>query len=104
MSAGASGAIFGVLGATFVIARGELEAVAGQIGFLILSSCLHLLRRHNQRRCPCRRPRRRRPLRPLIVAGEQGRLGDQRRNRLAIELGAMAAIGVLSFILALAVA
>ena len=37
VSAGASGAIFGVLGATFVIARGRrLDSVAGQIGFLIL--------------------------------------------------------------------
>src|SRR4029077_11542211 len=37
VGAGASGAIFGVLGATFVIARGRrLDAIAGQIGILIL--------------------------------------------------------------------
>ncbi|MFT3865848.1 MAG: rhomboid family intramembrane serine protease [Solirubrobacterales bacterium] len=108
VSAGASGAIFGVLGATFVIARGrQLEAVAGQIGMLIIinlvftfaaagisvgahvgglvTGVLSGL---------------------LIVAGEQGRYGRglDRNQRLAIELAAMAVLGILSFILALAVA
>jgi len=108
VSAGASGAIFGVLGATFVIARGRrLDAIAGQIGILILinlvftfsdgtisvgahvgglvAGVLSGL---------------------LIVAGEQGRYGRglSRSNRLALELAAMGVIGVLSFVLALAVA
>jgi membrane associated rhomboid family serine protease len=108
VSAGASGAIFGVLGATFVIARGrKLEAVAGQIGFLILFNLVFTFADGNISvgahvgglvagvLCGL-----------LIVAGEQGRYGRglSRTNRLAVEISAMAALGVLSFILALAVA
>jgi membrane associated rhomboid family serine protease len=107
VSAGASGAIFGVLGATFVIARGrQLEAIAGQIGFLILFNLVftfadsgisvgaHVGGLVAGVLCGL-----------LIVAGDRGRYGRvSRRNRLAIEVGAMAAIGILSFILALAVA
>jgi membrane associated rhomboid family serine protease len=108
VSAGASGAIFGVLGATFVIARGRnLEAVAGQLGFLIIFNLVFTFADGNISvgahvgglvagvLCGL-----------LIVAGEQGRYGRglSRTNRLAIEIGAMAALGVLSFILALAVA
>jgi Rhomboid family len=42
----------------------------------------------------------------LIVAGEQGRYGRglDRNSRLAIEISLMTVIGVISFILALAVA
>ena len=37
LTVGASGAIFGLAGATFVIARGRgMDAIAGQIGFLII--------------------------------------------------------------------
>ena len=37
LTLGASGAIFGLAGATFVIARGRgMDAIAGQIGFLIV--------------------------------------------------------------------
>jgi membrane associated rhomboid family serine protease len=108
VSAGASGAIFGILGATFVIARGRnLEAVAGQLGFLIIFNLVFTFADGNISvgahvgglvagvLCGL-----------LIVAGEQGRYGRglSRTNRLAIEVGAMAALGVLSFILALAVA
>jgi membrane associated rhomboid family serine protease len=108
LSAGASGAIFGILGATFVIARGrQLEAVAGQIGFLIVFNLIFTFADGNISvgahvgglvagvLCGL-----------LIVAGEQGRYGRNlpRNSRLAIELAAMAAVGILSFILALAVA
>src|ERR1700749_2061991 len=108
VSAGASGAIFGVLGATFVIARGrKLEAVAGQIGFLIIFNLVFTFADGNISvgahvgglvagvLCGL-----------LIVGGEQVRCGRglSRANRLAIEGGAMTALGVLSFILALAVA
>jgi membrane associated rhomboid family serine protease len=108
VSAGASGAIFGILGATFVIARGrQLEAVAGQIGFLIVFNLIftfadsgisvgaHVGGLVAGVLCGL-----------LIVAGEQGRYGRNlpRANRLAIEISAMAILGILSFILALAAA
>jgi membrane associated rhomboid family serine protease len=104
VSAGASGAIFGVLGATFIIARGRnMEAIAGQIGFLIIFNLVftfadagisigaHVGGLVAGVLCGL-----------TIVAGEQGRFG--RANHRAIEIGIMAAIGVLSFVLALAVA
>ncbi|MBS1887113.1 MAG: rhomboid family intramembrane serine protease [Actinobacteria bacterium] len=108
LSAGASGAIFGVLGATFVIARGRrLDAIAGQIGILILINLVftfadgaisigaHVGGLVCGVLCGL-----------LIVAGEKGRYGRNldRNSRLAIELAAMAALGILSFVLALAVA
>jgi membrane associated rhomboid family serine protease len=108
VSAGASGAIFGLLGATFIIARGrKLDAVAGQIGFLIVFNLIftfsdgqisvgaHVGGLVAGVLCGL-----------LIAAGEQGRYGRglSRTNRLAIEVGAMAVLGILSFVLALAVA
>jgi membrane associated rhomboid family serine protease len=107
VSAGASGAIFGVLGATFVIARGrQLEAIAGQIGFLILFNLIftfsdgsisvgaHVGGLVAGVLCGL-----------LIVGGDRGRFGAlATRNRVAFEVGAMAAIAVVSFVLALAVA
>jgi membrane associated rhomboid family serine protease len=107
VSAGASGAIFGVLGATFVIARGRrLDAVAGQIGILILINLVFTFTDGSISvgahvgglvcgvLCGL-----------LIVAGERGMLAERTaRARLTVELGAMAALGVLSFVLALAAA
>jgi membrane associated rhomboid family serine protease len=107
VGAGASGAVFGVIGATFVIARGRrLDSIAGQIGILIL---INLVFTFADRAvsigahvgglvcgvlCGL-----------LIIAGERGMLGESSRNsRLAVELGAMGALGVLSFVLGLAVA
>jgi membrane associated rhomboid family serine protease len=107
VGAGASGAIFGVLGATFVIARGRrLDAIAGQIGILILinlvftfaDSAISIGAHVGGLVCGilCGL---------LIAAGERGKLGESSaRGRLAVELGAMAALGVLSFVLGLAVA
>jgi membrane associated rhomboid family serine protease len=107
VSAGASGAIFGVLGATFVIARGrQLEAIAGQIGFLIIFNLIftfsdgsisvgaHVGGLVAGVLCGL-----------LIVGGDRGTFGAAAaRNRVAFEVGAMTAIAVLSFVLALAVA
>ncbi len=108
LGAGASGAIFGVLGATFVIAKGrKLEQMAGQIGGLILFNLVftfvdghisvgaHVGGLVGGVLCGL-----------LIVAGERGLYGRglDRNQRLAIELATMAALGILSFALALAVA
>jgi len=108
LGAGASGAIFGVLGATFVIARGRrLDQIAGQIGFLIIFNLVftfadghisvgaHVGGLVAGVLCGL-----------LIVAGERGHYGRglDRNQRLAIELTAIAVLGILSFILALAVA
>jgi membrane associated rhomboid family serine protease len=108
LGAGASGAIFGVLGATFVIARGRrLDQIAGQIGGLIIFNLVftfidghisvgaHVGGLVAGVLCGL-----------LIIAGERGHYGRNldRNQRLAVELTAMAILGVLSFILALAVA
>jgi membrane associated rhomboid family serine protease len=103
LSFGASGAVFGVLGATFVIARGRgVDALASSIGILIVinlaisfgvpgisvgahvgglvAGVLAAI---------------------LILAGERGVLG---RNHFAAELIAIGAIGLVSFLAALAIA
>jgi len=100
---GASGAIFGLAGATFVIARGRgMEALAGQIGFLIVFNLIFSFASPNISIgahvggliggviCGL-----------AIVAGEKGMFG---RNRLPLELAAMIAIGAIAFVASLAVA
>jgi len=100
---GASGAIFGLAGATFVIARGRgMEALAGQIGFLIVFNLIFSFSARNVSIgahvggliggviCAL-----------AIVAGEKGMFG---RNRLPVELAAMVAVGVVAFLASLAVA
>ena len=108
VSAGASGAIFGVLGATFIIARGrQMEAIASQIGFLIIFNLVFTFAESgNQRRRPRRRPRRRRPLRPPDRRRRAGPLRPRPRPQQPPRDRALAddVIGVISFILALAVA
>ncbi|HEX2265036.1 MAG TPA: rhomboid family intramembrane serine protease [Solirubrobacterales bacterium] len=99
---GASGAVFGLAGATFIIARGRgMEALAGEIGFLILFNLAfgffwpnisvggHIGGLVGGALCAL-----------VIVAGEKGMLG---RNRLPLELVAMVAVGVAAFAGALAV-
>jgi membrane associated rhomboid family serine protease len=108
LSAGASGAIFGILGATFVIARGRrLDAIVGQLGALILINLVFTFADRSISLgahagglvagvlCGL-----------LIVAGEQGRYGRNldRKSRLALELTAIAILGIACFILALSVA
>jgi membrane associated rhomboid family serine protease len=102
-SLGASGAIFGLAGAIFVIARGRgLDQLAGQIGLLIVINLVYsfavpdvAVGAH---------------IGGLvagvigglaIIAGERGMLGPN--HRLA-ELAAMVAIGVISVLAAIAVA
>jgi membrane associated rhomboid family serine protease len=100
---GASGAIFGLAGATFVIARGRgMEALAGQVGFLILFNLFFSFASPNISIgahvggliggviCAL-----------VIVGGEKGMFG---RNRLPLEIAAMVAVGVLAVVVSLAVA
>jgi membrane associated rhomboid family serine protease len=102
-SLGASGAIFGLAGAIFVIARGRgLNELAGQIGFLIVINLVysfavpdisvgaHLGGLVAGVICGL-----------AIVAGERGMLG---RHHRGAELAAMVAIGVISVFAAVGVA
>jgi membrane associated rhomboid family serine protease len=100
---GASGAVFGLAGATFVLARGRgMDAIAGEIGFLIVFNLVfsfavphisvgaHLGGLVGGVLCAL-----------AIVAGERGMLGRQRR---IAEFAVMAAVVVVSVLGALAVA
>jgi membrane associated rhomboid family serine protease len=100
---GASGAIFGLAGATFVIARGRgMEALAGQVGFLIVFNLIFSFASPNISigahvggligGVICA---------GTIVAGEKGMFG---RNRLPLEMAAMVAVAVVSVVASLAVA
>jgi membrane associated rhomboid family serine protease len=103
LTLGASGAVFGLAGATFVIARGRgMDAIASQIGFLIAFNLIfsftasrisvggHLGGLIGGSLCAL-----------AIVAGERGMLGDRRRPA---ELAAMIAVAVVALVGALAVA
>lgn len=100
---GASGAVFGLAGAVFVIARGRgMDALAGEIGFLIVFNLVwsfigpnisvggHIGGLIGGTLCAL-----------AIVAGEKGMLG---RNRLPLELAIMLAVAAVSVVGALAVA
>jgi membrane associated rhomboid family serine protease len=100
---GASGAVFGLAGATFVVARGRgMNALAGEIGFLIVFNLIysfavphisvgaHLGGLVGGVLCAL-----------AIVAGERGILGP---NRQLAEYLAMTAVAVVSVLGALAVA
>ena len=101
ITVGASGAVFGILGATVLIARRRgFDQIAGQLGILLLINLAftfgasrisvggHLGGLLGGLVCAL-----------LIVAGERGMLG---RNRYPIELVGMAAVGVVSVLGALA--
>lgn len=100
---GASGAVFGIFGAAFVLARRRgLDALATQIGFLIVINLVftlsdpeisvgaHLGGLVGGLACVA-----------AVVAGERGVLG---RNKLMTELALMLAVAVVSVVGALAVA
>jgi membrane associated rhomboid family serine protease len=100
---GASGAIFGLAGATFIIARGRgMDALAGQIGFLIVFNLIfsfasprisvgaHLGGLIGGVICAL-----------AIVAGEKGMLGS---NHRAVEIAAMVAVAAVAVVASLAVA
>ncbi len=103
LTLGASGAIFGILGATFVLARGRgMDAIAGEIGFLIVINLIFSFTAANVSigahlggliaGVICG---------GAIVLGERGRFG---RNRLAVELAAMVLVGAISVVAAIAIA
>ena len=99
---GASGAVFGLAGATFVIARGRgMDALAGEIGFLIVFNLAfsfiyphisvggHLGGLAGGILCAL-----------AIIAGEKGMLG---RRRMPVEIAAMVAVAVVAVAGSLAV-
>ena len=103
LTLGASGAIFGLAGATFVIARGRgMDRIAGEIGFLIVFNLIFSFSAANVSVgahlgglvggfiCAL-----------AIVAGERGAYG---KNRLPVELLLIALVGAISFVAAIAVA
>jgi membrane associated rhomboid family serine protease len=103
LTLGASGAIFGLAGATFVIARGRgMDAIAGEVGFLIVFNLIFSFTASNISvgghvggligggLCAL-----------AIVAGERGKLGA---GRQPAEFAAMAAVAVVAVIGALVVA
>jgi membrane associated rhomboid family serine protease len=100
---GASGAIFGLAGATFVIARGRgMEELASQVGFLIVINLVFSFTFRNISVgahvggliggvvCAL-----------AIVAGEKGMLG---RNRQLLEIAAMVLVAAVAVVGSLAVA
>jgi membrane associated rhomboid family serine protease len=103
LTLGASGAIFGLAGATFVIARGRgMDAVAGEIGFLIIFNLVFSFTASNISVGGHLGGLVAGVISGLaIVAGERGRLG---RKRLPAELLLIAAVGAIAFVGALAVA
>jgi membrane associated rhomboid family serine protease len=103
LTLGASGAVFGVLAATFVIARGRgVDALASSVGVLILLNLAfsfgvrgislggHLGGLAGGLLCAL-----------LILAGERGLLG---RRHFPAEIAAMAALGILAALAAIAIA
>jgi membrane associated rhomboid family serine protease len=100
---GASGAVFGLFAAAFVIARGRrLDLIAAQLGILLLVNLVltfsipgiaigaHLFGAGAGAVCGM-----------LILAGDRGAFG---RNRVAAELAAMTALGIAAAVASVALA
>ena len=103
LTLGASGAIFGLAGATFVIAQGRgMEQIASQVGFLIVFNLIYSFAASDVSigahiggligGVVCA---------GAIVAGERGMLG---RNRRVLEIAAMVLVGVVSVAVSIAIA
>jgi membrane associated rhomboid family serine protease len=103
LTIGASGAVFGIFGATFVIARDRgIEGLAASIGFILVLNLAITFSNSNISigghlgglvggvLCAL-----------IVLAGERGMLGER---RLPMELAAMAAIGFFSIASAIAIA
>ncbi len=103
LTAGASGAIFGIFAAAFVVARGRrLEGIAAQLGILLVINFVftfsipgisiggHLFGAAGGALAAL-----------AIVAGERGRLGPK---HLTVELVAIAAIGIAAIVGSVAIA
>jgi membrane associated rhomboid family serine protease len=103
LSFGASGAVFGIIGATFVIARHRrIDSLASSVGVLILlnlaisigvpgiSLGAHVGGLVAGALCAL-----------LIAAGERGRLGE---NRFVTEMAAIGALGLIAIVASIAIA
>jgi len=103
VSAGASGAVFGLAGATFVIARGRgIDALAAEIGFLIVINLIFTFTiSHISVGAHVGGLIGGTISAIAIVAGERGAFG---RGRFAVEMAAMILIGAVSLLGGLAAA
>ena len=103
LTIGASGAIFGIFGATFVIARGRgFDSVASSIGVILVINLVlsagsahislggHLGGLAAGVLCAA-----------AIIAGDRGRLGE---NRLTVEIAVAVGVAILAILGALAIA